>query len=292
MLAIDADRLRTTFEEYAAIGATDRGGLHRLALSDADREVRDRFVADLESLGLTVRVDELGNTFARRSGAGPDADPVLVGSHLDSQPSGGRFDGQLGVLVALETLRALDDAGVETDRPVEIVNWTNEEGSRFKPALMGSGAWVGEHDLADVLATEDRDGNTVADELARIGYDGDEPCEPRDVHAYLELHVEQGPVLDDHGTSVGVVDGVFGMAWLEATIFGEADHAGPTPMHARRDAMVAAANAVEKISALPRSSRRTRWRPSASSRSNPTPSTSSRVRRGSRWTCGATTTPW
>lgn len=252
VLSIDSERLRRDFEAYSDVGAADRGGLHRLALTDEDAAVRDRFVSDLEALDLDVRIDELGNVFGRRGGSDDDAAPVLIGSHLDSQPSGGRYDGQLGVLVALETLRVLDDEGVETDRPVEIVDWTNEEGSRFKPALFGSGAFVGELSVEEALATTDRDGVSVAEELERIGYDGDEPCEPHDIHACLELHVEQGPTLEERGNSVGVVDGVFGMAWLEAAISGQADHAGPSPMHTRNDALVAAANAVEKIATLPR----------------------------------------
>lgn len=251
MLAIDADRLRQTFEEYSDIGATDRGGLHRLALSDADRTVRDRFRRDVEALDLDVRVDELGNMFARRPGTDPDADPVLVGSHLDSQPFGGRYDGQLGVLCALETLRALADADVETRRPVELVNWTNEEGARFEHAMLGSGAFTGVISVEEALAITDDDGTSVGEELDRIGYAGDHPCAAHDIHAHLELHIEQGPMLEAHDTSVGVVEGVYGMSWLGVTIDGEADHAGPTPMHTRTDALVAATEAIRQIQTLP-----------------------------------------
>ncbi|WP_254537876.1 Zn-dependent hydrolase [Halomarina litorea] len=250
---IDADRFRESFEAYSAIGATDAGGLHRLALTDEDREARDLLAEDLDDLGLTVRVDELGNTFARRPGRDPDAAPVLVGSHLDSQPNGGRFDGQLGVLTALETLRAFEDAGVETDRPVELVNWTNEEGSRFQQAMLGSSVAVGATDLADALAMEDAEGVTVGEALERIGYDGDESptIDPGDVHAYLELHVEQGPKLESSGDSVGVVDGVFGLSWMEVRVEGQANHAGPTAMHDRQDALVAATTAAGEIHDLP-----------------------------------------
>jgi N-carbamoyl-L-amino-acid hydrolase len=251
MLEIDADRLRDTFADYSAIGATERGGLHRLALSDEDRRVRDRFRDDVEALGLTVRVDELGNMFARRAGTDPDAAPVLVGSHLDSQPSGGRYDGQLGVLCALETLRALDDAGVETRRPVEIVNWTNEEGARFEHAMLGSGVFTDVVSTEEALAITDDDGVSVGEALERIGYAGDVPCEAHDVHAHLELHIEQGPTLEEHGTSLGIVEGVYGMSWLGVTIDGEADHAGPTPMHTRTDALDAATEAIGKIQRLP-----------------------------------------
>jgi N-carbamoyl-L-amino-acid hydrolase len=251
MLAIDPDRLRETFDDYSAVGATERGGLHRLALSDEDRRVRDRFRRDLEALGLDVRVDELGNVFARREGTDPDADPVLIGSHLDSQPYGGRYDGQLGVLCALETLRALDDAGRDTRHPVEIVNWTNEEGSRFEHAMLGSGVFTGVTTAEEALAITDDDGRSVGEELERIGYAGDHPCEAHDLHAHLELHVEQGPKLEARGTSVGIVEGVFGMSWLGVTIDGEADHAGPTPMHTRTDALTAATEAIGQIGSLP-----------------------------------------
>jgi N-carbamoyl-L-amino-acid hydrolase len=251
MLAIDPDRLRETFDDYSEIGATERGGLHRLALSDEDRAVRDRFRRDLEALDLDVRVDELGNVFARREGTDPDADPVLIGSHLDSQPYGGRYDGQLGVLCALETLRALDDADRDTRHPVEIVNWTNEEGSRFEHAMLGSGVFTGVTTVEEALAITDDDGRSVGEELERIGYAGDHPCEAHDLHAHLELHVEQGPKLEARGTSVGIVEGVFGMSWLGVTIDGEADHAGPTPMHTRTDALTAATEAIGKIGSLP-----------------------------------------
>ncbi len=248
---IDAGRFEETFEEYSAIGATERGGLHRLTLTDADRDVRDLFVEDLEKLDLDVRIDELGNIFGRREGTDPDAAPVLIGSHLDSQPYGGRFDGQLGVLCALETLRAFEDADLETERPVEIVNWTNEEGSRFEHAMLGSAVWAGVTDLEEALALTDDEGTTVREALERTGYDGDAACEAGDVHSYLELHIEQGPYLEADGISVGVVEGSYGMAWLEATISGETDHAGPTPMHSRSDAMAAAADAINRIHSLP-----------------------------------------
>jgi N-carbamoyl-L-amino-acid hydrolase len=249
---IDADRFRESFETYSAIGATEGGGLHRLALSDADREARDRLVEDLEALDLDVRVDEIGNVYGRRAGLDPDAASVLVGSHLDSQPYGGRYDGQLGVLTALETLRSLEDAGVETDRPVELVNWTNEEGSRFERALLGSGVVAGVVDVEHALSLSDADGRTVGEELRRIGYDGDAPAEPPGAHAYLELHVEQGRELETSGDRVGVVDGVFGVNWMEVTLRGQANHAGATAMADRRDALVAAASAISRINDLPR----------------------------------------
>ncbi|WP_325064149.1 M20 family metallo-hydrolase [Halobacterium bonnevillei] len=178
---------------------------------------------------------------------------MLVGSHLDSQPYGGRYDGQLGVLTALEAVEAVAESDAEPDRPLEVVNWTNEEGTRFQPSMMGSSGYVGYEDVESLLAATDRDGAVVADELERIGYDGDAPCEPPDagVHSYLELHVEQGPTLDDRDLSVAVVDGVYGMSWLRITVEGQADHAGPTPMHARQDALAAATDAISEITRLP-----------------------------------------
>jgi N-carbamoyl-L-amino-acid hydrolase len=251
MLRIDNDRFREAFEEYSAIGATENDGLHRLALTDADKTVRDRFVEYLETLGLDVRIDRIGNVFGRRQGTDDDADPVLIGSHLDSQPYGGRYDGQLGVLTALETIRTLDDEGIETERPIEIVNWTDEEGSRFHSALLGSSVFTGQLSLEEALDITDADGARVGDELSRIGYDGEMEPGALDVHSGLELHVEQGPRLEASGTPVGVVDGVFGIAWLRCTIEGETDHAGPSPMHTRKDAMAAAADAVHEINRLP-----------------------------------------
>lgn len=250
MVEIDPERLERTFERYAEIGATDGNGLHRLALTDADREARDLLVSDLEALGLSVRIDELGNVFGRRAGC-EELPPVLVGSHLDSQPSGGRFDGQVGVLAALETLRALDDAGIETRRPIELVNWTNEEGARFPTPMLGSGVATGQLDREAMLDLADDDGTTIREELERIGYDGDAPVDLGDVYAALELHVEQGPKLDRSGHAVGVVEGVFGMAWLEVTITGESNHAGPTPMDARSDALATATDAISELNRLP-----------------------------------------
>lgn len=251
MVTIDTSRFRETFETYSEIGQTDNDGLHRLTLSESDGDVRDQFVSDLEALGLEVRVDEVGNIFGRREGTDPDAAPVLIGSHLDSQPSGGRFDGQLGVLSALETLRTFADNNVEHRRPIEIVNWTNEEGSRFKPALMGSGTFVGEFSVEETLAQTDAAGTTVQEALESIGYNGSEPCEPREpIHSYLELHIEQGPVLEERDLAVGIVEGIYGMAWLEATITGDSDHAGPSPMHSRRDALVAASDVVQGVRRL------------------------------------------
>ncbi len=251
MVTIDRERFRERFETYSEIGRTENNGLHRLSLSEADKVVRDQFVADLEAINLDVRIDEVGNIFGRREGSDPDAEPVVIGSHLDSQPYGGRFDGQLGVLTALETLHAFNDEDIEHRRPIEIVNWTNEEGSRFKPALMGSGTFVGEFDIDETLSRTDANGVTVEEALEEIGYRGEVPCEPRKpIHAYLELHVEQGPVLEENNLAAGIVEGIYGMSWLEATIRGDADHAGPSPIHSRSDALVAATDVVQAVRRL------------------------------------------
>ncbi len=251
-MEIDRDRLVGTMQEQAEIGATDGGGLHRLALSDADREVRDWFRDQLETAGLSVRIDEFGNILGRREGIDSDAAPVLVGSHLDSQPYSGIYDGTLGVVAALEFVRALNDRGIETRRPIEIVDWTNEEGSRFQPAMQGSGVWAGTHDIGTEYAKTDAGGTTVEKELERIDYKGDAPAKPTEEYeAYLELHIEQGPYLEENEVDVGVVTGIVGITWGAVTFHGEADHSGPTPMHHRSDALVAAADLVTAIRRLP-----------------------------------------
>jgi N-carbamoyl-L-amino-acid hydrolase len=250
--AIDRGRLVDTMREQAEVGATEGGGLHRLALSEDDRRIRDWFVGELEELGLDVRVDEFGNTFGYREGADPDAGTVLLGSHLDSQPYGGIYDGALGVVAALEFVRELQECGVETTHPVEVVNWTNEEGSRFQPAMQGSGVWVGDHDVEEEYAKTDSEGAVLKEELERTGYRGEDPAEPqRDYEAYLELHIEQGPYLEGRGADVGVVTGIVGFSWGAVTFEGEADHAGPTPMHTRSDALVAASDFVTGVRRVP-----------------------------------------
>ncbi|MXV62616.1 hydantoinase/carbamoylase family amidase [Natronorubrum sp. JWXQ-INN-674] len=250
-ISIERERFVETMREQAEIGATEGGGLHRLALSDEDKAIRDWFAEQLAALDLSIRIDEFGNMFGRRDGTDPDADPVLVGSHLDSQPYGGIYDGALGVVAPLELLRTLEDEGIETRRPIEIVNWTNEEGSRFQPAMQGSGVWTNELDLETQYERTDEDGNSVREELERIGYLGDVPAEPRDYEAYFELHIEQGPYLELEGVDVGVVTGVVGFYWGATTFTGEADHSGPTPMHDRSDALVAAADVITGIRRIP-----------------------------------------
>jgi N-carbamoyl-L-amino-acid hydrolase len=245
---LDEERLVDTMQRQAAIGGTAEGGLHRVALSAADGEVRDWFREELAAAGLSVRVDEVGNVFGRREGTDPDAAPVLLGSHLDSQPHGGIYDGALGVVAALEFVRALEDDGVETRRPIEVVDWTDEEGTRVPAGPSGSSVWVGDATTTDAYAATDADGVRFEDALDAIGYRGEVPAEPREEYeAYLELHVEQGPRLADAGADVGVVTGVVSRSWGEVTFEGAADHAGTTPMHRRSDAMVAAAELVLAI---------------------------------------------
>jgi N-carbamoyl-L-amino-acid hydrolase len=246
---IDDERFRERFEAFNGIGATDAGGVDRPALSDANRRARERLVEWFEDAGLDVTVDEMGNLFGRRAGR-RDKPPVLVGSHVDSQYNGGRFDGVIGVLGALEVVESLNDRGVRTDHPIEVVSWTNEEGVRFQPDLLGSGVFAGQFDVEFAHSRTDDAGNTVAEELERIGYLGETPCRPRDLHRYLELHVEQGPTLDDRDLSVAAVDGVYGFTWLEVAFEGFADHAGPTPMDSRRDALVGASDVVGAVRRL------------------------------------------
>ncbi|AGB38860.1 Zn-dependent hydrolase [Natronococcus occultus] len=249
--SLNEERFVETMQAQAEIGGTANGGLHRLALSDEDAAVRNWFYERMDRAGLEIRIDEFGNMFGRREGK-RDAEPVLIGSHLDSQPYGGIYDGALGTIAALEFVRELDDRGIETERPVEIVNWTNEEGSRFQPTLQGSGVWAGALDIEEQYAATDEDGTPVEAELERIGYKGDHPAEPAaDYDSYLELHIEQGPFLEANGKDVGVVTGIVGLTWGEFTFYGEANHSGATPMHHREDAMVAAADLVTQVRRIP-----------------------------------------
>lgn len=250
--SLDKTRFIGTMKKQAAIGGTENGGLHRLTLSDADKEVRDWFLSEMEAAGLDVRIDEMGNMFGRRAGTDPNADPVLLGSHLDSQPYGGIYDGAMGVIAALEFIRQLNDEAIETTHPVEIVNWTNEEGSRFQPAMQGSGVWAGELDLETEYGKTDENATTFEEELERIGYKGREPAEPAtEYDASLELHIEQGPKLEARGKDVGIVTGIVGLSWGAVTFEGEAEHTGTTPMEGRQDALVAAADLITAVRRLP-----------------------------------------
>jgi beta-ureidopropionase / N-carbamoyl-L-amino-acid hydrolase len=250
-MKIDRARLARTIEELGRIGATERGGLTRLALSDEDRRGRDLMVGWMRQAGLRVSVDQMGNIFGERAGE-PGRPPVMMGSHVDSVPTGGKYDGQLGVLCALEAIRALNDAGVRTRHPVTLVIFTNEEGARFQPAMIASGVMAGKIALEDAYNARDKDGLRLVDELERIGYLGPEPCVPRPLRAYLELHIEQGPQLEEEGLSVGVVEGIVAIAWSRLTIHGVQDHAGPTPMRIRHDALLAAAEVVTGVRGIAR----------------------------------------
>jgi N-carbamoyl-L-amino-acid hydrolase len=236
--------------EMATIGATEKGGVCRLALTDLDREARERFVAWCEAARCQVSVDRMGSIFARRPGRDDKLPPVLTGSHLDTQPTGGKFDGAYGVLAGLEVLRTLDDLAIETERPVEVVAWTNEEGSRFAPAMIASGVFAGVFSIEHGLSRADATGTTIAVELDRIGYAGAVPAQPRPLAAYFEAHIEQGPILEAAGAPIGVVSGAQGQRWYELTLTGREAHAGTTPMDRRADALVGAARIVTEINRL------------------------------------------
>jgi N-carbamoyl-L-amino-acid hydrolase len=246
-LQIDPGRLWHDLMETAAIGSTPKGGICRLTLTDLDRQVRDWFKAKAEELGCVVTVDDMGAMFARRRGQRLDLPPIAMGSHLDTQPTGGKFDGVLGVLGALEALRTLHDAGYETFAPIEVVNWTNEEGARFAPAMVSSGVFAGAFDHDWASSRQDNTGTTFADALRAIGYYGSEKCGAHPLSAFFELHIEQGPLLEAEGKDIGVVTGVQGIRWFEVTLIGRDAHSGTTPMNRRKNALLAAARLVERI---------------------------------------------
>lgn len=246
---INSARLWQTIEQMAEKGATPDGGVCRLALSDQDREGRDLFCHWLKELNLVVQVDQAGNIFAIRPGS-REAEPVLMGSHLDTVSSAGRFDGAAGVLAGLEVLRTLNELGIRTDRPLGVVAFTNEEGARYTTDMMGSQAFCGDLSVNQVTTIRGLDGSVVGEELRRIGYAGDTPCGTVKPHAYLELHIEQGPLLDREGIAIGAVEAITGITWLEVTLRGAANHAGTTPMDSRKDAGLAGARIVAALPEL------------------------------------------
>jgi N-carbamoyl-L-amino-acid hydrolase len=246
-LRIDPQRLWDQLMETAQFGATPKGGIKRLTLTDDDKHVRDWFKAQCEGLGCTVTVDEVGSMFARRPGRNDALAPIAMGSHLDTQPTGGKFDGVLGVLGALEALRTLVTVGYETNAPIEVVNWTNEEGSRFAPAMLASGVFAGVFTPDYAASREDRDGKRFGDELERIGYRGAAKAGGHKLGALFELHIEQGPILEAEAKMIGVVQGVQGMRWYEVTVTGQDAHTGATPMHLRKNALLGAARMIERI---------------------------------------------
>ncbi len=247
---IDQERLWGSLMEMAAIGATPRGGVCRRALTDEDKVSRDLFVAWCEAAGCQIRIDRVGNIFARRPGRDADAPPVVTGSHLDTQPLGGRFDGAYGVLAGLEVVRALNDAGIETRAPIDIVNWTDEEGCRFMSRTMGSMAFAGMIDEATILGAVDADGVSFASELNRIGYAGSEPSLGGPMKALIEVHIEQGPLLEQTGIPIGVVVGAQARRIFQVTVTGEEGHAGTLPMDQRKDAFLGAARMTDAVNAI------------------------------------------
>jgi beta-ureidopropionase / N-carbamoyl-L-amino-acid hydrolase len=249
-MKINGDRLWASLMEMAKIGATPKGGVCRLTLTDLDKQSRDLFVQWCRSAGCSVKVDQMGNIFARRPGRNNSLAPVGTGSHLDSQPTGGRFDGVYGVLAGLEVIRTLNDHGIETERPVEASVWTNEEGSRFAPAMVGSGVYAGVFSLDYGHSRTDQQGKTIGEELKRIGYLGAETMGNRPVHAFFETHIEQGPILEHEGQTIGVVTDAQGQRWYELTLIGQESHAGPTPMPVRRDALLGAAKVIQLVNEI------------------------------------------
>lgn len=236
--------------EMAKIGATEKGGNCRLALTDEDKQARDLFVSWCREAGCGIRVDKMGNIFARREGSDPSLPPVMMGSHLDTQPTGGRFDGVYGVLAGLEVIRSLDDLDIQTKHPVEASVWTNEEGSRFAPAMISSGVFAKVFELDFGLSRSDADGKTIGEELRRIGYAGPDEVGDRAVHAFFEVHIEQGPILEEEGKPIGVVTAGQGQRWYELSFTGVESHAGPTPMGRRKDALLGSARVIELVNKI------------------------------------------
>ena len=248
-LRVNGARLWQSLMDLAKIGGTPKGGVCRLALTDLDRQGRDLFSQWAREAGCTIRVDAIGNIFARRAGVDDSLPPVVTGSHIDTQPTGGKFDGNYGVLAGIEVLRTLNDAGIRTRAPLEVAVWTNEEGSRFVPVMMGSGVFVGAFTLEHALKAEDHDGISVRDALQQIGYAG-ESSAAHPMGAYFEAHIEQGPVLENHHKVIGVVRAALGQRWYDVTVHGMEAHAGPTPMELRKDALLAASELVREVNRI------------------------------------------
>jgi N-carbamoyl-L-amino-acid hydrolase len=246
-LRVDGQRLWDSLQALARIGATPRGGVCRLALTDLDRQARDLVVRWAREAGMRVTVDQIGNVFMRRPGRNDALPPVMTGSHIDTQPTGGKYDGNYGVLAGLEVVRTLNDHGIETEAPIEVAFWTNEEGSRFVPVMMGSGVFAGAFSLEHAYAARDTQGRTVREELERIGYIGSEVPGAHPIGAYFEAHIEQGPVLEDADVTIGVVQGVLAIRWFDCTVTGMEAHAGPTPMALRRDALQGATRIMQEV---------------------------------------------
>ena len=249
-IKINENRLWESLNEMALIGATEKGGVNRQALTDLDKESRDLFVQWCKAEKLSISIDQIGNIFARREGKNNSLPPVMSGSHLDTQPTGGKYDGALGVLTALEVIRTLNENNYITESPIEIVMWTNEEGCRFPPSMTGSAVFSGQHNLKDALTIKDPEGIELGNELKRIKYDGAEPCSPRPIAGFIETHIEQGPILEMEKKDIGVVTGAQAQKWYEINILGMEAHAGPTPMSIRKDALVAASEIVLLVNSI------------------------------------------
>ena len=249
-LRINGERLWASLMELAQIGATPKGGVCRLALTELDRRGRDLVIRWATEAGMTVTIDKIGNGFMRRAGRDNSLPPVMTGSHIDTQPTGGKFDGNYGVLAGIEVVRTLNEQGIETEAPIEVAFWTNEEGSRFVPVMMGSGVFAKAFTLEHAYAATDTEGKSVRGELERIGYIGTEEPGDHPIGCYFETHIEQGPVLEDHDITIGVVTGVLGIKWYDCTVTGMEAHAGPTPMALRRDALQVAAELMQKVVAI------------------------------------------
>ncbi|PBC03150.1 Zn-dependent hydrolase [Mesorhizobium sp. WSM3860] len=246
-LRINSDRLWDSIMEMAKIGPGIAGGNNRQTLTDSDKQGRELFKSWCDEAGLTMGVDQMGTMFMTRPGTDPDALPVYVGSHLDTQPTGGKYDGVLGVLSGLEVVRSLNDLGIKTKHPIVVTNWTNEEGARFAPAMLASGVFAGVHTQEYAYARKDLDGVTFGDELKRIGWVGDEKVGARKMHAYFEYHIEQGPILEAENKQIGVVTHCQGLWWLEFTLTGREAHTGSTPMNMRVNAGLAMARILEMV---------------------------------------------
>lgn len=249
-LHINSKRLQTWLADFATIGGTPNGGVHRLTLTDLDKQARDLFVSLAKKAGCSIKIDAMGNIFARRPGEDNLLSPVLIGSHIDSQPLGGKYDGIYGVLAALEVVYSLNDHNIKTDRPIDVVSWTNEEGSRFAPAMIGSAVFSGLTTLQDGWSCRDSEGNTIKQELEKIGYAGNDNFSNYKIHASLELHIEQGPILENHNELIGIVTGALGQKWYDVEFTGMASHAGTTPMEVRQDALLGLAEAVLEVNTI------------------------------------------
>jgi N-carbamoyl-L-amino-acid hydrolase len=249
-LRVNGQRLWDSLMELARIGATPKGGVKRLTLTDLDRQGRDLVTGWARELGMTVTVDQIGNVFMRREGSNPALPPVMTGSHIDTQPTGGKFDGNYGVLAGIEVIRTLNERQIRTEAPIEVAFWTNEEGSRFVPVMMGSGVFCGAFTLEHAYAARDVDGKSVREELERIGYLGTEVPGQHPIGAYFETHIEQGPVLEDADKVIGVVPAVMGLSWYDCVVTGMEAHAGPTPMHLRKDALQVATRIMQEVVAI------------------------------------------